>query len=197
MRALARGDIGEEIKAALPKGAERWPHTNGSSIRDAKGETEGDYLRLTGVVLHYDIMRVFETRVEDYGDDPALAGLTKADTITVVLIRPPAEDLATQIARKARRRSLMRRILKRVEDRVSRLLRPDRASVYSEHDSEARHQRLAKLYQEPDFLPRRYVAWREFLERTAGKRLVRPILEVEPASGGFRLVDRPGVYDKT
>jgi hypothetical protein len=195
LRQLASGRLPPELMAALPRGAGHWPETNGFGIRGRtrlSRDAQGGRI-LEGVVLHYDITRIVDTLIEGYADDPTLLGLDLADTISVVLIRAPAERLIRQLGQKRPDPGGLSAALKGLERRVRLALRPKRRPVYRETAFQERREGLARLYREPGFLDACYERWEVFLEQTVGPRLKPPILHIEPAGDGppaFRLIGK-------
>lgn len=195
LRQLQSGELSPELSAMLPPGASGWPQTNGSRIRgkiEATGDAAGTRL-VHGVVLHYDIMRVCETSIADYTEDPALAALGKADAITIVLIRPSAEHLVRQLGQKRPGPGRFGRMLRNLERRFRRLTGLGRIAVYRPEATRQRHAQLSQRYGRPGFLDESYRDWERFLHRSVGSRLKAPIIRVEPVEmpGGrqaFRLL---------
>lgn len=192
LRQLDRGTLGPEILSRLPHGASRWPQTNGFRIRGRLEEArdEAGALLVGGVVLHYDIMRIFETRISGYAEDPALAVLAKAAAITAVVVRPPDQQLARHAARKSKRGTTAR-LLGSFERRIRLALRPTQERVYLTEDHRARHARLAQCYLEAGFTDRWYGSWQSYLASAAGTRLAT-VVPVGPVPGAgeptFRLL---------
>ena len=191
---LASRALPAELTIALPQGASEWPQTNGFGIRGRAGAVrdEAGRLMLEGVVLHYDIMRVFETMIDRYEDDPALVGLSLADDISVVLIRAPVETLVRQVHQKPPDPGRMAAALKAVERGIRLALRPKRRPVYREAAFAERRANLGRRYREQGFLEECYACWLSFLNELAPGKMKSPILHVEPVptigGGSFRLL---------
>ena len=189
---LERGELEPEILSRLPHGASRWPQTNGFRIRGRLQETtdETGVLLVRGLVLHYDIMRIFETRISGYAEDPALATLAKAAAITAVIVRPSDQQLARHAAQKSKRGRITR-LLGSIERRFRMAMRPPHERVYLTEDHRARHSRLAQSYLEEGFTDRWYDSWQSYLVSTAGTRLASAVA-VRPVPGAgepmFRLL---------
>jgi hypothetical protein len=182
LRQLQSGALAQQVEQMLPSGARHWPQTNGYRIRGRATEEAGENggKVIDGLVLHYDIMRVVGTSIENYADDATLAALSQADQISAVLIRPPHACLLHQIAAKPTEPGGIAFLLKRMERRLRRLARPARMRVYSEPRSDVRHAMLRRKYVNPGFLEERYTAWRAYLEEAAGARLRRSPVVVAP-----------------
>lgn len=201
LRGLAVGILSPDVIAALPRGAPKWPqaggnhvvHDNGGVIIDADGR-----LRLNGLVLHYDFMRVFESLIPDYGSDPALALVAAARQVTVVTMQPATDLLIEQIGQKAASRDRIRQIERRARRLVRRILNPGRKFIYQEQQVPGRHRRLAELYRTPGFLKDWYGRWATFIDmKVSADRLVAKVT-VEPIAGfdgkqRFRVVDETTV----
>jgi hypothetical protein len=194
LRQLAAGRLSPELIAALPAGAGQWPETNGFGIRRrarVSRDTQGRRV-VEGVVLHYDIMRVVDTMIDAYADDPTLLGLDLADEVSVAVIRAPAERLARQVLQKRPDPGRVEAMLKAFERRLRLAMRPKRRAVYREATFEKRRELLARCYAEPHFLQECYERWESFMRAAAGSRLRSPILHVEPAAANgactFRLM---------
>ena len=103
LKKLAAGDLPHEIAAALPAEAGSWMQTNGIKVvRKGGGRVHRHGGRISGLVLHYDIMRPWQSPIADYGDDRSLAALSAADAITMVELRPDPASLAAQLTARAR-----------------------------------------------------------------------------------------------
>ena len=191
---LASRSLPPDLTAALPPGASEWPQTNGFGIHGRIGamRDEAGRLMLEGVVLHYDIMRVFETMIDRYEDDPALIGLSLADDISVVLIRAPVETLVRQVHQKPPDPGRIAAALKAVERGIRLALRPKGRPVYGEAVFAERRASLGRRYRERGFLDERYQRWLLFLNELAAGKMKSPILDVEPVptigGGSFRLL---------
>jgi hypothetical protein len=188
MRRLASNALPHEIASELPAGASVWPHTNGSRLRGrvVLAQTKTGEATVQGAVLHYDIMRVVDTRISRYADDPALAALAKADEVTVVQIRPTIASISQRTRTHLRQAGGVKRFLKQLE---MLFLRRKRASIYLNVNTADRHSRLTELYSRQGFLEERHAEWRRFLDRSASGR-IGAIVEVEPTGAGeFRLVN--------
>ena len=178
---LRAGKLPAELASELPPGASDWPQSSGSRIRGrtrARRDAAGRQV-VEGIALHYDIMRVWDTLVEDYSRDPALLALSLADVVTVVTIRPSDERLARQIGQKPPDPGPIRSALKALERRLRGALRPGQVPVYREAGSEARHAKLRALYGQPGFLDERYAAWERFVIGRFGGRPLS-FISVEP-----------------
>jgi hypothetical protein len=191
---LASRGLSAELTSALPPGASEWPQTNGFGIR---GRTraipdEGERRMLEGVVLHYDIMRVIDTMIDRYEDDPALFCLTLAEDISVVLIRAPAELLVRQVHQKPADPGRMAAALKAVERAIRLALRPNGRPVYRDAAFSERRTSLGRRYGECDFLDDSYASWVSFLNEFVGAKMKSPIIHVQPVpttgGGSFRLL---------
>ena len=195
MSQLKDGTLSPAIIAALPSGASGWPHTNGSKIRRTIGCKIGanGVSEIEGLVFHYDIMRVHETKIVSYDRDAALASLAKTETVIAVLIRAAPEQLARQLRRKLPGTTGVAGALRYVEARLRRLVKPNKLRIYGDATPAERHSNLNRLYAAPDFLEERYRKWERFLIGSmAGVRTLQ-IINVEPvemADGepSFRLV---------
>jgi hypothetical protein len=191
---LASRALPAELTAELPPGASEWPQTNGFGIRGRAGAIRDEAGRqvLEGVVLHYDIMRVFDTMIDRYEDDPALFGLSLAEDISVVLIRAPAELLVRQVHQKRPDPGRMAAALKAVERGIRLALRPKGRPVYREAAFADRRASLGRHYRERGFLDDCYARWVSFLNEFAGGKMTSPILHVQPVptsgGGSFRLL---------
>lgn len=142
LRQIACREIPEVLKAALPEAASDWMQTDGIKIvrRPSLSASHDGTGRLAGAVHHYDILRPYESRIEDYAGDPNLALWGKADRITVVLLMPGSARLIAQLDHRRRRRS-------RVRDA-------------------ARWADLVRRYEEPGWLEGWYGRWEAFIDRT-------------------------------
>ena len=84
--------------------------TNGIKVvRKGGGRVHRHGGRISGLVLHYDIMRPWQSPIADYGDDRSLAALSAADAITMVELRPDPASLAAQLTARARGGAIRRR----------------------------------------------------------------------------------------
>jgi hypothetical protein len=195
---LASHALPAELMNALPRGASEWPRTNGFSISGRAGAVRDEAGRqvLDGVVLHYDIMRVFDTMIDRYEDDPALFGLSLAEDISVVLIRAPAELLVRQVHQKRPDPGRMAATLKAMERGIRLALRPKGRPVYREAAFAERRASLGCRYCERGFLDDRYARWMSFLNKFAGGKMKSPIIHVQPVpsigGGSFRLLPEIG-----
>jgi hypothetical protein len=191
---LASHTLPAELTNALPEGASEWPQTNGFGIRGRAGAIRDEAGRqvLEGVVLHYDIMRVVDTMIDQYEEDPALFGLSLAEDISVVLIRPPAELLVRQVHQKRPDPGGMAAALKAIERGIRLALRPKGRPVYREAAFDERRASLGRRYRERGFLDECYARWVSFLDAFAGSKMKSPILHVQPVpttgGGSFRLL---------
>jgi hypothetical protein len=191
---LASRALPPELTIALPQGAGEWPQTNGFGIRGRAGAIRDEAGRqvLEGVVLHYDIMRVVETMIDRYEDDPALFGLSLADDVSVVLIRAPVELLVRQVHQKRPDPGRMAAALKAIERGIRLALRPKGRPVYREAAFAERRANLGRRYRERGFLDECYARWLSFLNEFAGNKLQSPIINVQPVptidGGSFRLL---------
>ena len=86
------------ISDYLPADAKTRQRTSGNElsrkglarVRQARGRTPG-------LVVHYDIMRPFSRRFEEYASDPAIKALTEAGAaLTVLTLEPTREALLEQ-----------------------------------------------------------------------------------------------------
>jgi hypothetical protein len=181
LECLRRGTLPAELAAALPSGAVDWPHTNGSRIRGGAGVVAGAGSDATvpGVAMHYDIMRIYETSIDDYRCDPALVAFDLADRITIVVIKPDPHLLLAQVQEKRVDRNWIGSALKAVERRIRRVLRPQKRDIYSAA-SGMRYLRLRDRYAEDGFLEWSYRRWEAFIEESVAAKLTRPTLVVEP-----------------
>lgn len=195
LRELSLGRLPREIAEALPADAATWPRTNGDRL-------SGGLLRRLlarerspeGLVLHYDFMRVFETLIADYSEDPALSVLGEAERVTVVVLRPDPERLVAQMERKSAAPMERRRFARRVRRVLRRLQNPARQFVYASGSAPARHSRLSALYKTQGFVDAWYERWAAFLSRRKPELVRLTVVVVAPAGGTgcaaeFRLVE--------
>jgi hypothetical protein len=191
---LASRALPPELTNALPQGAGEWPQTNGFGIRGRTGAIRDETGRqvLEGVVLHYDIMRVVETMIDRYEDDPALFALSLADDISVFIIRAPVELRVRQVHQKRPDPGRMAAALKAMEKGIRLALRPKRRPVYREAAFAERRANLGGRYRERGFLDECYARWASFLKEFGGSKMASPIINVEPVrtldGGSFRLL---------
>lgn len=185
---LRQRDLPPDILQALPAGAERWAQTNGRRIVHRRREEHGSAAE-SGVVFHYDIMRPFESAIRDYGDDPDLSPLRRAGSVTLVLIRPAAEDLARRLRDRPPRTHVAAAIFEAIHGGLSPVMPTPlrrRRKAYSKFTEHARHRRLVEGYGQAGWLDSWYRRWEDFVAAEFGERLQRPILTIEPADGNFR-----------
>ena len=192
LRMLAEGGLSIEIMSALPAGASRWPQTSGSYIDCDSGTQIGASkrgLRLSGLVLHYDFLRILDSLIPDYAHDPALSALKAARNVAVVTIRPAPNALVAQIQRKSMSRGRIHQLERRLRRLLRRIIRPRHRFIYNA--PAGRHLRLVDLYRSPEFLDSWFEAWNHFITVQSGERLVQNV-SVEPielaGSQGFRLI---------
>ena len=187
LRRLAAGKLPAEIVGALPAGAEHWPQTNGRRMvrrRLAALPAPAAEARLEGLVLHYDILRPFQTAIADYDADASLAVLGWADEVSVAMVTMPREDLAARLAARPPKRRRIGRTLARALHRVGVGTRGKRRRVYDPATEHARHRRLVALYATPGFLESWEARWNAYIAQALGDRLRIPVIRVE--SGGSR-----------
>lgn len=178
---LAAGTLAAAIAAALPAGAGSWPQTNGRRImRGAQPEEPGV---IPGLVLHYDFMRLFETPIGSYAEDPDLAALRTADEITVVVLRADAVRLAAQLAARPPKKRLLDPLTIALRRVITSLGLSRKQHVYDKATEHGRHARLVALYSNPGVLAAWQERWVEYLKAAP-----------EPGSCGFLFVE-PGTAD--
>jgi hypothetical protein len=172
-----------ELRRLLPVGAERWPK---ASIGRRKRELRAA-MQVDNLILHYDIVGPARRR-EAYAHDPVLAGLASAQQVTVVDIRPPADQLIRQFQSRSAAaeerwswwRKLWRRSPLRVLLLVRGLFRRDRSK--------------SALYGQPGWLEACYARWDAFIGETLTTRDGAVLIRVEPNPGAdgapsFRLIE--------
>jgi hypothetical protein len=188
LKQLVDGGLPAELLAALPPGAAAWPQTNGRRVIRGTLRPLGTPPMLQGLVLHYDVMRPFETALSDYGDDRSLAVLGAAEKITLVVVRASGDQLARQVVGRPPKRRMLDAVgVARLRNAWSGLR--GRPSLYAGIAEDARHAKLVDLYGRPGFVDGWYARWDAFIRRAAGKRLTLPIAEVEPVPGGERGIE--------
>jgi hypothetical protein len=184
LKRLGEGQLPAEILQALPNGAPGWPQTNGRRMVQGPLRPVGNPPRIEGLVLHYDILRPFETALSDYREDRSLAVLGAAERIAVVVLRAPGGQLARQIVtRPPKRHATVHAALRNAWSRLR-----GRPSIYAGVGEDERHAKLADLYRRPGFIEEWYARWDAFLRGIAGERLESSIV-VEPVLGGEHGID--------
>jgi hypothetical protein len=188
---LAADGLGAEMAAALPAGARHWPQTNGRRIMHGALEQEPGGI-VPGLVLHYDFMRLFETPIEGYADDPDLGPLRAADEVTVVVLRAEAARLADQLAARPPRKRLLDPVTIALRRMIAGLGLRRKQHVYDKSTEHGRHARLVALYRDSGALAAWQERWVEYLGKAVEPASCR-LLFVEPATENgnkpaFRLV---------
>jgi hypothetical protein len=184
---LARGELPADIRAALPQGAEGWPQTNGRRIQWGRSPFASGATCFPGLVLHYDILRPFQTALTSYGDDPALAALHHARVVTVVALSDSGERLADRLAQRPPKHR------PRWWVALARFLRRG-PRVYDTAAEPDRHAKLVQSYRDPEFLASWWKRWFEFIQQEAKDRIAG-VLTVEPTGSGpsdpsYRIAER-------
>jgi energy-coupling factor transporter ATP-binding protein EcfA2 len=177
LQQLAGGRLPSDLTRALPPGAPSWPQTNGAVLMGSPLRLEhgsGGGAQLPGLVLHFDILRPFETE-RTYETDEAMAIASLADRVTAVAISPPAEQLASQIERRTRLRVLTRGF-KRLRRRLG--LSFHRGRTIRTH---LRDEKLAALYRTAGFVDSWNRRWLDFLMDRFADQVTGPVIHVEPA----------------
>lgn len=185
-------ELPADVVAVIPDDAEGWPQTSGAYIRRDQLEKLPNRNRppqLAGLVLHYDFMRAFESRIADFDHDPSLRMVSAAAEVTVLILRPSPELLTRQIATKAARPPV-RQLERKLRRFVRRIVHPRRAFIYKGTGPKSRHQRLAHMYAEPDFVEEWYRRWEDFVaNRFPATTTVREVaVTVEHDVHRYRLV---------
>jgi hypothetical protein len=138
-------------------------------------------------VLHYDILRPFQTALTSYADDAALAALHHARAVTVVAVSDSGERLADRLAQRPPKRRpgwsvALARLLKRGPRVYDIAAEPDR------------HAKLIQAYRDPEFLASWWKRWFEFIQQEA-KDQITGVLTVESSGSGpsdlsYRIAER-------
>ena len=198
MKQLRESRLPGEIKANLTPGAERWLQTNGFKIISNWNRFRLTGSReLTGAVLHYDILRPFDSQIESYDNDGALRLARVAKIISVVNIQSNPQLLASQISE----RLVLSRFRPKIRPWVQRFVSSDKLRADMEYLRELSNrlgkQRwfcLIELYRRDGWLNEWYGKWDVFIRKAAGSRL-KGLIEIEPirtneGRKSFRVIDR-------
>lgn len=131
-------------------------------------------------VLHYDVMRTFDTTIADYASDPDLLLLSRAREVTVVFLAASPESLVAQLKTRPPKTRRLDWLLAPLGGWArARLGYSSRPRTYDKHSEHARHARLVQRYAEPGFLDAWYRSFEEFLREHAAARLASPPIHIE------------------
>lgn len=205
---FAAGLLPASIASTLPPGCANWLQTNGKKVIGQSGRDLSlrNLTRVEGALQHYDILSPFDTAVESYETDAALALASRAERIVVVDIRPGVEALRAHLAERLTFRLvppfLSRLIGRRLALRAGaglegfpdlhrltgNILAPRR--VRDRQRWNKRYAMLRDLYEQDDWLNGWYRRWDNYIKTSAGARLDQ-VIYVTPEEGApspsFRL----------
>jgi hypothetical protein len=195
---LAAGELSPDVAAELPAGSKDWMQTNGLKIvRNARRCTGNRAGLLAGLVLHYDIMRPWESRIGDYPRDRALRLLALAERVTLIELRPDAETLAVQLTARARGGQTAEEWTSRLQKRAGAALKSLRSRTLAGarkllgrdgcppkppagFSQKPRHATLVMRYAEPGWVDAWYVAFERYVRSTVGSAVTVRVVRAEP-----------------
>lgn len=201
MREFVYDRLRKDISDYLPADAKTRQRTSGNElsrkglarVRQARGRTPG-------LVVHYDIMRPFSRRFEEYASDPAIKALTEAGAaLTVLTLEPTREALLEQFLKRASDQSyeewwdkkrLIRPLQRKLREALYRLTGKKPKLLKEEQ------LRLLGLYASKNGLRRWLMQWQSFLESVRqNQREVRLVYVTpepsKPDNPRFRPLPRP------
>ena len=190
---------------ALPVGVERWPVVGSSHCIPPSGAP--------GFILHYDMNGRGIWRGADFKDDPALSLIERANTITVINLRPSLGLLVKQLTdrelvrleeqQRDRGRLIWRLTAPAV--RIASLVLPRRTAKAIRRRtpfrySEERLLNKLRVYQEPGWLDDIYARWAQYVTSvsSAGGSVRQIFLERDVGTTVWKRLDvatRPGPVD--
>lgn len=177
----------KEISDFLPEAARTWQFVNGNEV-SRKGiprilRSNG---QPSGLVVHYDIMRVYTRGFEQYGNDPAIQTVLGAGVaLTVLTLLPSREELFDQFLKRARndeyeepweRKKWSRRFRRGVRRGLQRFTGQKRTLLTENHI------RLLGVYGSERRLEQWTARWEDFLDKVCRQREDVALLYVTPVS---------------
>jgi len=187
VRQLCAGTLPSELHSKLPT-ANDWDRIEGNrfvkrGIRPRLSDAATQARR--GLVVHYDIVHIHRSEVENYADDPVFDLIPTADALTLINLRPSPTQLLEQLTNrqdiirkeKGRMRGAWKALVLHPMRRLSLQLRG--RNVPDKHD----------LYREAGWLDRCYAEWNRFVDTLPPHRrlTVEPVVDAN-SQPSFRLI---------
>ncbi|MFT3731058.1 MAG: hypothetical protein QM780_06475 [Hyphomicrobium sp.] len=212
IRELLRGNLGPEIKAALPSSARQWNNVLGRERPRWRPFSHGDCDKPRGQILHFEITEGYRREQQTgsagkgllpYGahELPALLKrIAAVEKIHVVIVRPPRETIIRQLTERTAVlhlpvavRALAARFapqIRALEKALPNWMTANAAKVLGRswaHRARVRsvNDRLCDLYAQPNAVERLYQHWEASLQALCADKIAAPFVYVEFARASF------------
>lgn len=170
MEQLSSGRLGGDIQDRLPDDCSGWMQLTRLDYLK-RGFHDAERAPPNGVLLHYDISRVWRRGLNGYESDPVFASPFRADRVVLVNIRVSAQTLARHLEQRHAARELKRTFLHSAWHQFVR--RPLQLAFGANHDAYA--------YWDQSRLDEYYVRWDDFAKTRILNCVDALAIDVEPA----------------
>lgn len=184
--AAINGELEPELLAQLPQNISQWQMVREKIIRERRFTADqipsGDSVQ-SGIIFHYDTFFVHRIGTRDYFKDPISDFLFATANLSIVNIKPTAEQLKAQYDQRLRSQIRYRGYLRSFWRYTFQ--KPFNNFVYRFFGIGRPYTR--DLYNQAGAIEECYRSWEAFLAELLRQRKNTHIIEIEPIEGRWRL----------